>query len=155
MEQRPRREHRREPRVPEAPVALDSRGEALFALLPQVLTDFDVEIGWGSEGGGRQRARRPSNTVHLQGVAGLEQFVRGYDTNYPSMAGFWDAAYTRTKNGINCVLDPDRRRIQVAGTNQASLESNADYQVESLGHSVPPNLRHLPVEDAGDVGGGS
>ena len=116
--------------------------------------DFDVEIGWGSEGGGRQRARRPSNTVHLQGVAGLEQFVRGYDTNYPSMAGFWDAAGTRTKNGINCVLDADRRRIQVAGTNQASLESNADYQVESLGHSVPPNLRHLPVEDAGDVGGG-
>ena len=45
MEQRPRREHRREPRVPEAPVALDSRGEALSALLPQVLTDFDVEIG--------------------------------------------------------------------------------------------------------------
>ena len=110
----------------------------------------------GSEGGGRQRARRPSNTVHLQGVAGLEQFVRGYDTNYPSMAGFWDAAGTRTKNGINCVLDA-RPAAHPGGRDESGepRESNADYQVESLGHSVPPNLRHLPVEDAGDVGGGS
>ena len=31
--------------MPEAPVALDSRGEALSALLPEALKDFDVEIG--------------------------------------------------------------------------------------------------------------
>ena len=42
MEQR---QHRREPRVPEAPVALDDKGEALTALIPEVLRDFDVEIG--------------------------------------------------------------------------------------------------------------
>ena len=41
MAQRPRRE----PEVPEAPVALDERGEALSALLPDILGDFDVEIG--------------------------------------------------------------------------------------------------------------
>ena len=68
------------------------------------------------------------------------------------MQGFWDAAYTRTKDGINCVLDPDRRRVQVSGTNQANLESNADYTVESLGQSVPDHLAHLPVEDAEHVG---
>ena len=37
--------HRREPEVPEAPVALDLRGEALSKLLPEVLRDFDIEMG--------------------------------------------------------------------------------------------------------------
>ena len=41
MTERPRRE----PKIAEAPVALDERGEALSALLPEVLKDFDVEFG--------------------------------------------------------------------------------------------------------------
>ncbi len=41
MERRPRRE----PEVPEAPVALDERGIALSALLADRLKDFDVEVG--------------------------------------------------------------------------------------------------------------
>ena len=36
---------RREPQIPEAPVALDDRGDALSALLAEVLKDFDAEIG--------------------------------------------------------------------------------------------------------------
>ena len=35
---------RREPQVPEAPAALDDKGEALSALLPQVLADFDAVV---------------------------------------------------------------------------------------------------------------
>ena len=119
------------------------------------IMDFDWEIAWGSVAGGRLRSHRPSGTVHLQGVAGFNQFVHGYDTNYPSMQGFYNSTYSRTKNGINCIIDPGHRRIQVAGTNQASLESNADYQVESLGHDVPDHLAHLPVEDANDVNDGN
>ena len=113
--------------------------------------DFDIEVGWGHENAGRQRSRRPSGTVHLQGVAGLEQFVQGYDTNYPSMQGFWSTAYTRTQNGIACVTDLDRRTIEVSGTNQNNLEDNADYKVESLGNKVPDAYAHLPVEHADDV----
>ena len=37
--------HRREPQVPEAPVALDDRGSALSVFLIEVLTDFEVELG--------------------------------------------------------------------------------------------------------------
>lgn len=44
MTQRPKRE-RREPEVPSAPVALDARGEALTALLPEILKDFEVTVG--------------------------------------------------------------------------------------------------------------
>ena len=42
MEQR---QHRREPQIPEAAVALDERGNELKALLPEVLKEFDVEVG--------------------------------------------------------------------------------------------------------------
>ena len=37
--------HRRGPEAPEAPVALDAKGEALSKLLPEVLREFDVEMG--------------------------------------------------------------------------------------------------------------
>ncbi len=116
------------------------------------VADFDIEIGLGDEAGGRQRSRKPTAAVHMQGVNGLEQFVNGFDTRYPSMQGFMSASSTRTKDGIACVIDPDRRRVQVSGTDQANLESNADYTVESLGNSVPDHLAHLPVEDADSVG---
>ena len=44
--QPPKREPRREPEVPVAPVVLDDRAQALSALLPDVLRDFDIiEIG--------------------------------------------------------------------------------------------------------------
>ena len=114
--------------------------------------DFDLRIVLPHPlTGGRQRHRAPSGAIHLQGVAGLEQFVYGYDTRYPSMAGFWDRAYSRTRAGIECVLDASRRTIHVSGVNQANIEGSADYHVEGLGHDVPDHLAHLPVEDASDL----
>ena len=115
------------------------------------IMDFDIEINFGSKNGGRLESHYPGDTVTVQGVAGFDQFVNGYDTDYPAMQGFIAAAYTRTTNGITCVLDENRRRIQVSGVNQASLESNADYKVESLGNKIPPDLAHLPVEHADDL----
>ena len=45
MGQRQRGERRREPQVPQAPVALTDSGRALTALLPGILTDFDIDVG--------------------------------------------------------------------------------------------------------------
>ena len=114
--------------------------------------DFDMELDIRGPGG-RQRHRNPGN-VKVQGVQGLQQFVYGYDTNYPQMQGFMDEAYTRTKNGLNCVMDPARRRLQISGVNQASLETDADYRVQSLGGTIPDHLGHLPVKDANELTGG-
>ena len=113
--------------------------------------DFDITLDM-SQRGGRLSSHYPGDRVTLEGLDGFEQFVYGYDTNFPSMQGFYEASYARTKNGVGCVLDPSHRTITVSGTNQANLESNADYRVESLGQSLPPHLAHLPVEDAADVG---
>ena len=117
------------------------------------IMDFDIEIQMPGNEGGRLGSHYPGNTVTTTGgVAGFLQFVYGFDTNYPSMQGFYDASYSRTKNGIRCVANNDRRRIQVSGVNQASLESNVDYHVEGLGTTIPDHLKHLPVEDASDIG---
>lgn len=118
--------------------------------------DFDFEINFGHVGGvgsagHNSKGHRQSGTVHLTGVDGFQQYVYGYDTDHPSMSGYYDSAWTRTKNGLNCVLDAKSRTLQVSGVNQNNLESNADYKVESLGNNVPEEYKHLPVEDANDI----
>ena len=116
--------------------------------------DFDIDIYFVEKQRGAHEGRHyPGDKVKLQGIEGFRQFVYGFDTDYPAMVGYYPArAYARVRNGVNCILDPERRRVQISGTNQASLESNADYRVESLGNSLPPDLAHLPVEDASEVG---
>ena len=91
------------------------------------------------------------SVLQVQGLQGYEQFVRGFDTDYPKMQGFYGSAQSRTKTCIAYVLNPDNRRVQVSGTNQTSLESNADYHVEGLGTDIPDHLAHLPVVDAEDL----
>ena len=117
--------------------------------------DFDIEIYLVENRGAREGRHYPGDHVKLQGIEGLRQFIFGFDTNYPAMVGYYPGrAYARVRNGVSYILDPERRRVQISGTNQASLESNADYRVESLGGSLPDNLRHLPVEDADDINRG-
>ena len=82
---------------------------------------------------------------------GFVQFVEGFDTNYPKMMGFIEKAYTDTKIAYKWLLNPAHRAIQVEGTKQASLESNASYDVEKLGDQVPDALAHLPVVSADAV----
>ena len=104
--------------------------------------DFDIDIHCH---GGK------FDHIKLVGVAGLEQFVRGWDTNYSEMSGYWDRCFSRVKNGINWILNPANRRMQVSGVNTASLESNEDFKVELLGSELPPGLEHLPQVSAEDL----
>ena len=116
------------------------------------IMDFGIDLYLVTNDSGRRHY--PGSTVKLESVDEFEQFVYGLDTEYPELAGYWDTAVSRVKNGVNCVLDSSRRRIQIAGTNQASLDSNAGYRVQSLGNSIPDHLKHLPVEDANDLNDG-
>ena len=115
------------------------------------IEDFDVEITFGKDGGGKLVEHCPYGTVMLKGVDALEQFMHGYDTDYPKMAGYWDKAGDMARYGIAFVLDPKNRRIQATGTSYAELQSNADYKVELLGNKIPADLDNLPVVDASDL----
>ena len=117
--------------------------------------DFDTTITYGPRRGRLGAHYPPGGSATISGgLDGLRQYVYGFDTSYPEMAGYYDAAYSRTKNGLGCVFDARRRQITVSGTDQKSLEKNADYDVRSIGTQLPGALAHLPVEDADQVGGG-
>ena len=113
--------------------------------------DFDIEVQFGRNGHARLHSCYPNDAVKLVGFDGLVQYLHGYDTNHPEMAGFLDKCYSRTTNAIRSLLQPEMRTLVVEGTNEAGLESNADYGVEKLGKSIPKSLAGLPVVDAGDV----
>ena len=105
-----------------------------------------IEMPW--EGVKRDLHRYPGHKLQLNSIDDLEQLVHGYDTDYPYMEGYWDKAYSRVRNALDYIFDPDHRRIIVSGTNQANLEKNVDYHVEELGNNLPPEYSHLPVESA-------
>ena len=126
------------------------------------IMDFDLAIrsdgGHGSKGPSwvptkNSKYRPPNGKWTVMGVEGLAQFVYGYDTNYPSMQGYIKVASQEVKDAIEWMQEPENRRIQVSGINQASLDSNADYEVRSLGSTIPHEYSDLPVEDAQNVGG--
>ena len=89
--------------------------------------------------------------IDLAGIDALLQWVYGYDTDYPSMEGYWDRAWQYVKASIAWIENPENRRIQVSGIAHASLDSNVNYSVELLGNHVPDALAHLPVVNAVDV----
>ena len=93
----------------------------------------------------------PQQKVVVDSFDGLEQFVNGFDTNYPQMAGYLDKAGWIAKQGFAFLFDPANRRIRVEGTTRLSLESNVTYQVEELGDHVPDQYADLPVVNAQNV----
>ena len=114
--------------------------------------DFDIHLHMpGHSGPSQQHAsHHPGNDILVVGMDGFQQFIEGYDTNYPKMQGFIHEAYWSTRKAYAWLQDPINRYIEVEGTKEASLESNTSYDVELLGSSVPDALAHLPVVNASD-----
>ena len=105
--------------------------------------DFDIVISpqdryWQDKA---NRRYRPHGNIKLTGIAGLIQFISGFDTNYPGMYGYWHYAPGQVKNAIDWIQNPENQRIQISGINQASLDSNASYEVKLLGSDIPLNWR--------------
>ena len=115
--------------------------------------DFDIYLHMpGHSGPSQQHAsHHPANDVRVVGMDGFQQFIEGYDTNYPKMEGFIHEAYWTTRKAYAWLQNPVNRYIEVEGVAEASLESNASYQVELLGAAVPDALAHLPVVNAEDL----
>ena len=113
--------------------------------------DFSIEPQNRYWQGAENHDYRPGGNIALIGIEGLIQFISGYDTDFPSMQGYWSHAPDQVKNAMDWIQEQKNRRIQASGINQASLDSNASYQVKQLGSAIPPEFAHLPVVDAQDV----
>ena len=87
----------------------------------------------------------------FKGMDAFEQFVNGYDTDHPELAGWLEKTNQNVKDAVTFIMASENRRIQVSGIDHASLDSNVTYTVELLGDHVPDALMHLPVVSAEDV----
>ena len=114
--------------------------------------DFDMQIRMPQHSSQQHGSHHPADDVRVVGMDGFIQFMEGFDTDYPAMQGFIAKAYSGTKAAYEWLKDAANRYIEVEGTKEASEESNATYQVESLGGSVPDALANLPVVDAEEAG---
>ena len=89
-----------------------------------------------------------SHWIELASVAELEQFIHGYDTKYPHMAGYWEhGSVSRVRNGIEWILDPENRRIVCEGIKERIIEKNATYEAVNIGSKVPDNLQVVDVSN--------
>ena len=113
--------------------------------------DFDMHLHMPKHSDQQHGSHHPGTDVHLVGMDGFIQFMEGFDTNYPAMQGFIAKAYSGTKAAYEWLKNATNRWIEVEGTKEASEESNATYQVESLGGTLPDALAHLQVVSADDV----
>ena len=117
----------------------------------QGVMDFDFRLHIPRASNQQHSGYYPGSDVHVIGVDGFAQFIHGYDTDYPKIGNFYDVCYSGTKQAIAYIINPANRYIEVEGTIEANLDSNASYQVEQLGSDIPDALKHLPVVDAENV----
>ena len=100
---------------------------------------------------GAQGRYYPGSPVKLRDWTGSEQFIYGFDNQLSE-----DARRTiRTRATSACPQrhqphpgPNDALHVEVSGTKQESLESNADYHVEAAWKPIAWSLAGLPVEDA-------
>ena len=110
--------------------------------------DFAIHLSLRHNTQGRNGRFRPTDQIDLSSIDDLMQMVFGYDTRFPKMEGYWAKAPDRVQRAMDYISKPENRRIQVSGINHESLDSNATYNVEQLGHAIPGEFAHLPVVDA-------
>ena len=115
------------------------------------IMDFDFALVFNDPIHSGPHGRLFKGTTKISGVDGLEQWVYGFDTDHPEMHGYYEHAPANVKAAVEWIRDPQNRRIQVSGLNFASLDSNAEYNVEELGDHVPSALGSLPIQNAIDV----
>ena len=109
--------------------------------------DWDTELHFKDVPHGS----RVSGTVKLVSADGIDQWLKGYDTDYPEMQGYWDEASADAKAAAAWLLNPTNRYVQVSEISHESLDSNATFDVEELGDNVPDQLSHLPIVNARDI----
>ena len=72
--------------------------------------------------------------VQCFSVEGLLQFAQGVDTDYPTMAGFWNDKSTpqSLRDSLTRLLDPANRSYELDADKMRVLENNATYTITDL-----------------------
>ena len=103
------------------------------------VVDFGIELKlrhwWNHDAGGVKYRESGQDVFKVSSVNGLYELMKGVDTDYPQLAGFWnngDAAQPEVKNGILHLLHPANRTYTLDADKERTIENNADYAVSDL-----------------------
>ena len=103
------------------------------------VVDFEIEIKlrhwWNKLAGGIKYREDGQDVYKASSVQALYQLMRGVDTDYPKLAGFWqdgNANQPEVKNGILHLLDWHNRSYTLDAEKTRVIEDNADYAVSDL-----------------------
>ena len=104
---------------------------------------FTVDFGmkmklrhwWNHDAGGTQFRAYGQDYFEVSGVQGLYDLMRGLDTNYPRLSGFWQSggACTReVRDGMLHILEPANRTYELSIDKMRVIENNESYVVSDL-----------------------
>ena len=110
------------------------------------VVDFSIEFKlyhwWNHDAGGIKYRNESQDTFRANSVQGLYELMRGVDTDYPHLAGFWqdgNANQAEVHNGMLHLLDYRNRSYTLEMDKARVIENNEDYKVidlESVTHGV-------------------
>ena len=103
------------------------------------VVDFSIEFKlrhwWNHRAGGIQYRAHGQDYFKVSSVQGLYELMRGADTDYPGLAGFWqdgNACQSEVRDGILHLLAADNRAYYLDADKMRVIENNASYSVVDL-----------------------
>ena len=103
------------------------------------VVDFAMELKlrhwWNHDAGGIKYRNTGQDNFKVNSVQGLYELMRGVDTDYPHLQGFWtdgNANQSEVRNGILHLLHPENRTYKLNMDKDRVSERNANYAVSDL-----------------------
>ena len=121
------------------------------------VVDFKIEFQlyhwWNHDAGGIKYRNEGQDTFKADSVQGLYELMRGVDTDYPHLAGFWqdgNANQAEVHDGILHLLDYRNRSYTLDLDKTRVIENNENYKVidlESVAHGGAGDVVDLSEEE--------
>ena len=103
------------------------------------VVDFAMELKlrhwWNKQAGGIKYRHGGQDFFSVDSIQGLYELIRGTDTDYPQLAGFWgdkNACQPEVRDGILHLLDYKNRQYVLDVNKIRTIESAANYKVIDL-----------------------
>ena len=111
----------------------------LIPVSGEFVVDFAMTLKfrhwWNHKAGGVKYRQSGQDEFKVSSVQGLYELMRGVDTDYPHLAGFWqdgNACQPEVRNGILHLLAAANRTYTLDADKTRVIENNANYSVSDL-----------------------
>ena len=111
----------------------------LIPVSGKFVVDFAMELKlrhwWNRAASGLRYRKSGRDTYSADSVQGLYELIKGVDTDYPELEGFWgngNACWPQVRAAILHLMSPASRTYEIDADKTRIIENNADYAVADL-----------------------